>query len=109
MGTALARGGGANHILSGYPDGTLRPDETVTWLEAAVIMGKAIGGAATTGQLNFPGAAAVSGWVTRQYVAKDYAQAQAKGLFSGITTAFDPNQPLTRAQAAAALAVYMGL
>jgi len=95
------------HMLAGYPDGTLRPDDTVTWLEAAVMMGKTIGGAAS-GEPNFPGAATIPAWA-QPYVAKDYAQAQAKGLFSRLTAAFDTEQPLTRAQAAAVLAIYMGL
>lgn len=95
-----------NHVLSGYPDATLRPDQTVTWLEAAVMMGKMIGGSAST---DFTGSSSIPTWA-RPYVAVDLSQAKGKGLFSGgINFASDSAQSLTRAQAAAAVAVYMGL
>jgi hypothetical protein len=95
-----------HHVLSGYPDGTLRPDATVTWLEGAVMIGRAIGGRAP---VDFTGTAAVPAWA-RPYVAVDLAQARGQGLFAGgFNLAADGGEPLTRARAAAAVAVYLGL
>ena len=95
-----------HHVLSGYPDGTLRPDATVTWLEAAAMIGRAIGGSAP---VDFTGATAVPGWA-RPYVAVDLAQARGQGLLAGgFNLTADSGEPLTRARAAAAVAVYMGL
>lgn len=83
--------------LSGYPDGTARPEQAVTRLEAAVLI---------SGLLQLPEAAEVAFTDAVPAWGLDSARRVcAAGILSpGADGAFDPDGPLTQEQAGAALA-----
>ena len=89
-------------IMTGA-NGLLRPNATITRVEAAAMvvraLGLAVGGGGTGGVLTFSDAAAVPAWATA-FV----AEAVQHGLIAGLPgNVFDPTGTLTRAQAATVL------
>jgi hypothetical protein len=85
---------GERKLLTGYPDGSFRPNATVTRAEAAVLMLNA-----------FPDAAVKRSAVTFRDVPNNYwalkaiSTAYQKGFFSGYPGGlFQPNQPIPRGQ-----------
>ncbi|QJC50489.1 metallophosphoesterase [Paenibacillus albicereus] len=101
---AYARGyaaqSAATGIIGGYADGTFGPQRTLTRAELAAVLARAAGLQAPAGaKPDFADAAQVPAW------AKPYVAAvQDAGLMNGIGGGqFAPAQPVTRAQAAAAL------
>lgn len=90
-------------ILSGYPDGTFRPDQPITRLEAVCILARALelapGTAADLGK--FKDAAAIPAWAVA-----DAAAAAREGLIEGYPHAdgsltFEPAKLITRTEMAA--------
>jgi len=78
-------------ILHGYPDGTFRPDQSITRAELAKIL---------TVTFNLKSSAGVSFTDTGDHWAKDYIAALAENnIINGITdNAFHPERPVTRAE-----------
>ena len=92
----------AHNIISGYDDGTFKPDATITRQEAAAILNNAFELAEKTGisTEKFPDDAKIAGW------AKDHVYAaKAAGLMKGDagTGLFRPTSTITRAEAASIL------
>jgi N-acetylmuramoyl-L-alanine amidase len=84
--------------LSGYPDGTFRPNNSLTRAQAAVIMTNILGvGERNVSQATFPD-------VPKDFWASgSIEQAAAMGIFSGRDGRFYPNEQISRAQVAAVL------
>ena len=79
-------------LVSGYPDGTFRPNRTITRGEFCAILSKLYSDDASEGSGNFRD---VEGHWASPYVRKAFAH----GLISGFPDgSFRPNEPLTRAQ-----------
>jgi len=92
-------------LLSGYEDGTFRPDNPVTRAECAAILSRALNLPAVgpEGLSVYGDAGAIPGWAQ-----KTVAQAVAAGLFSGYpepdgSTTFRPDKPVSRVELAAVL------
>lgn len=79
-------------IIAGYPDGTIKPDSTMTRAEAAVLIAKAMGLKSISPKLTFKDAADIPTW------ASGYVQAVVdKGIIKGYEDGkFKPNNLLTR-------------
>lgn len=88
--TALVKAG----AISGYPDGSFKPDSTITRAEFAVVLVKAFKLEAKNGKVFSD---------TNNHWAKDYiATANAFGIVNGYSDmAFGPDDPITREQMAA--------
>lgn len=82
-------------IIAGYPDGTFKPNESVTRAAAAIMIGRALGLDGTQRTTKFPDVGASS-------VASGYIQSAVEaGIISGFTDGtFRPNEPVTRGQLA---------
>ena len=82
-------------IISGYPDGTFRPNESVTRAAAAIMIGRALGLDGTQRKTKFPDVGASS-------VASGYIQSAVEaGIISGFTDGtFRPSETVTRGQLA---------
>jgi len=82
-------------IITGYPDGTFRPNESVTRAAAAIMIGRALGLDGTQRKTKFPDVGASS-------VASGYIQSAVEaGIISGFTDGtFRPNESVTRGQLA---------
>ena len=87
-------------LVTGYPDGSFRPNNTITRAEFAVLMLNA-----------FPDAAIIRGGInfqdvsTNHWAYKAIQDAYQRGFFSGYPgRIFQPNQPIPRVQAIAVLA-----
>lgn len=91
-----------NKIISGYPDGTFRPDNQITRAEFAVIIVKAFKLENKTGKIFND---------TANHWAKDQiATAQAYGIVGGYNeTTFGPNDPITREQMAVMIVKAAGI
>lgn len=96
MKTALDKG-----LLGGYPDGTVRPDRSLTRGEAAALIDKVVN----------PGASQTAAKAIFKDVPQTLWSAAAinrlkeKGIIDGTTaTAFEPERPITRAEMAALMA-----
>ena len=86
----------AHNIISGYDDGTFKPDATITRQEAASMIVKAMGVSKASDEL-YPDDSTIAGW------AKDAVyKAKAAGLMKGDagTGNFRPTGLITRAEAA---------
>ncbi|MBQ3180978.1 MAG: S-layer homology domain-containing protein [Firmicutes bacterium] len=92
---AVARG-----ILTGYPDGTVRPDALVSRVEAAVMLSRVIGGSADDADLPYNDLPAVGyGWAR-----DEVANLHSLGIMNGIRAdKFAPQQLMTRGEGAAAV------
>lgn len=85
-------------ILTGFPDGTVRPDALVSRVEAAVMISRVIGGAEDAAYLPYNDLPA-SGYIwARDEVANLYAQGIMHGVADG---RFAPRQLMTRGEGAA--------
>jgi len=98
-------------ILSGYPDGTFRPERPITRLEAACILVRVLGVAPGTGVdlQKFKDAGAIPAWAVA-----DAAAAARGGLLTGYphpdgSLTFEPAKLITRTEMAAIVARAMGL
>ena len=86
----------AHNIISGYDDGTFKPDATITRQEAASMIVKAMGVSKVSDEL-YPDDSTIAGW------AKDAVyKAKAAGLMKGYEEdgTFRPTGKITRAEAA---------
>ena len=85
----------AHNIISGYDDGTFKPDATITRQEAASMIVKAMGVSKASDEL-YPDDSTIAGW------AKDAVyKAKAAGLMKGDADGnFRPTDTMTRAEAA---------
>ena len=86
----------AHNIISGYDDGTFKPDATITRQEAASMIVKAMGVSKASEEL-YPDDSTIAGW------AKDAVyKAKAAGLMKGYEEdgTFRPTGKITRAEAA---------
>ena len=86
----------AHNIISGYDDGTFKPDATITRQEAASMIVKAMGVSKASDEL-YPDDSTIAGW------AKDAVyKAKAAGLMKGYEEdgTFRPTGKITRAEAA---------
>lgn len=90
---AVSRG-----ILTGYPDGTVRPDALVSRVEAAVMVGRVIGGMADADILPYDDLPAVG----YSWARANVANLHALGIMNGVAAArFAPQQLMTRGEGAA--------
>lgn len=80
-------------IISGYEDGTFRPNDNITREEAAVIIGRAYEISAASAA-RFSDSASISDWAA-QYVGAMYANQIINGYSDGT---FKPQMPITRAE-----------
>ena len=82
-------------IITGFPDGTFKPNNGVTRAAAAIMIGRALGLDGTQRETKFPDVGASS-------VASGYIQSAVEaGIISGFTDgSFKPNQSVTRGQLA---------
>jgi hypothetical protein len=94
---------GSQGIVSGYPDGTFKPDATITRAEFATMQVKALG-------LNTSGTTGTFTDVTAgSWYNGSVNAAVAAGLVSGMgNSLFAPNAPITREQMAAMVARALG-
>src|SRR5665647_740869 len=92
----------AQNIISGYPDGTFKPDKTITRAEFATVLVKAFKLAIKTGKVFNH---------TAHHWAKDYiATANAFGIANGYNNAiFGPNDAIRREQMAVMIVKAAGL
>ncbi|WP_227521942.1 S-layer homology domain-containing protein [Bacillus solitudinis] len=85
-------------IVGGYPDGSFKPNQTVTRAQAATMIVQALG--LSVEERPNPGFTDIS----KGFYAYDYIAAVAdEGIINGKQGRFLPNQPLTRGQMAAIL------
>ena len=82
-------------ILTGYPDGTFRPNDPVTREQACAMLARALGisEARRAGLSDFPDAADTGDWA-RGYVAAMLN----RGILTGLSGKLAPKAPVTRAQ-----------
>ena len=90
---AAARG-----ILSGYADGTVRPDAYITRAEAAVMLSRVVGGADTSAEVILPYADMQEGYT---WASAAVANLYKLGIMQGISAErFAPNKMITRGEGA---------
>lgn len=89
---AVARG-----ILTGYPDGTVRPDAEITRAEAAVMLSRVIGGATPGTPISYNDVTAAGyGWA-----ADAIAHLSALQIMNGVAAGtFEPGRTMTRGEGA---------
>jgi len=88
-----------NKYITGYSDGTFRPNQTLSRAHGAVIISRVLG--LDTTKIKDPGFKDVT--VAHQYY-KEIAAVQNAGIISGSNGNFNPNGNLTRAQMAKIIA-----
>ncbi|MBT2643632.1 S-layer homology domain-containing protein [Bacillus sp. ISL-41] len=83
------------NIITGFPDGTFRPSDTVTRAQAAIMIGRALGLEGTQRETTFKD-------VHQSQVASGFiASAVEKGIIAGFPdNSYRPNEPVTRGQMA---------
>ena len=84
-----------NKYVTGYGDGTFRPNQTLSRAHAAVIISRVL--KLDTTNVKDPGFKDVT--PSHQYY-KEIAAVQNAGIISGVNSAYNPNNNLTRAQMA---------
>ncbi len=89
----------AQRLVNGYPDGTFRPETTVTRAEFVVLLTGVIGWSGDSGQIKFADIQDIPSWA-RQAVACAVQHGLIRGDQNG---RFNPNQPITRAESAVLL------
>ncbi|QGG47286.1 S-layer homology domain-containing protein [Heliorestis convoluta] len=94
----IASGQAAGYI-SGYPDGTFRPDNSITREEAAVLIAKVLQLQTTTTGITFTDSNQIENWSRASIAA-----ITAKGIMTGYPDGtFQPQRPINRAEAAVLL------
>lgn len=96
----------AQHLLSGYPDGTFRPNSRITRAELVVLLANALGWSDSATATGFSDDQAIPGWARPAVV-----RARKEHLLTGYPDgSFGPERSVTRAEAAVwfdkALAIY---
>ncbi|MDU0203119.1 cadherin-like beta sandwich domain-containing protein [Paenibacillus sp. MAH-36] len=91
-------------IVSGYPDGTFKPDSTVTRAEFAVMLMNALKLQGEGAQLTFTDNAKIGAWA-QQAIGKAVKAGIIHGYEDG---SFRPDAPITRAEMAVIIANAMG-
>ena len=95
----------ANNIVTGFTDGTFKPNANITREQLAVMLYRYAGQPATTGTLaNFTDAGSVSAYAQ---LAMQWATANGIITGNGSATTLDPQGNATRAQAAAMIMRYL--
>lgn len=94
------------HLVRGYPDGTVRPRGTITRAEFAVLLVRALGmPEAPAGTVMFRDAGDLPSWARREI-----GQAGSLGLIAGYPdNTFRPDDPVTRAEAASMLVAFLSV
>ena len=93
-----------NKYVTGYGDGTFRPNETLSRAHAAVIISRVLG--LDTTKVKDPGFKDVT--PSHTYY-KEIAAVQNAGIISGVNGMYNPNNQLTRAQMAKIIALAFDL
>lgn len=93
-----------NKYVTGYGDGTFRPNETLSRAHAAVIISRVLG--LDTTKVKDPGFKDVT--PSHTYY-KEIAAVQNAGIISGVNGMYNPNSQLTRAQMAKIIALAFDL
>jgi uncharacterized repeat protein (TIGR02543 family) len=92
-------------IVNGYPDGTFKPNATVTRSEFMVMLMNAIKPVGKAGELNFTDMSAIGAWAR-----PSIEQAVEAGILSGYSDgSFRPNAKITRAELAVIIARALGM
>ncbi|WP_282936883.1 cadherin-like beta sandwich domain-containing protein [Paenibacillus sp. RC67] len=94
-----------NGIVSGYPDGTFKPNNTVTRAEFAVMLMNTLKPQGEGAALTFTDTAKIGSWAQKA-VAQAYQAGIVKGYEDG---SFRPDAQITRAEMAVMLANALGL
>ena len=90
-------------IVAGFPDGTFRPDASVTRAQFVTMLVRTLGLKLGAGNTPFTDVAPTA------WYAPYVAAAQQDGIVAGISpTEFDPNEPITREEMAVLLAHVLG-
>ncbi|WP_391571781.1 S-layer homology domain-containing protein [Cohnella sp.] len=92
-------------IVSGYPDGTFRPDQSITRAEFIVMLAKALGLDGEDDQLTFSDRERIGPWASRA-IAQAVRQSVIQGYADG---SFRPGAVVTRAEMATMIARALGL
>ncbi|WP_337099389.1 InlB B-repeat-containing protein [Paenibacillus sp. YIM B09110] len=99
------RQGARDGIVTGYSDGTFRPDLKVTRAQFAVMVMNAVAHSGEAAQLNFEDAAQIPAWASNAV-----AQAVQAGIITGYEDGtFRPNTEITRVEMAVMIAKALGL
>jgi hypothetical protein len=85
----------AKNIITGYPDGTFRPDRTITRAEFSTILAKALHIPSETAATSFSD---ITGHWAQGYIAPLVKKGYIKGYPDG---SFRPDQPVKRSEVAA--------
>lgn len=93
-----------NKYVTGYGDGTFRPNETLSRAHAAVIISRVLG--LDTTKVKDPGFKDVT---PNHTYYKEIAAVQNAGIISGVNGMYNPNNQLTRAQMAKIIALAFDL
>jgi len=96
---------GEKGIITGYPDGSFKPDGSITRAEFIAILGRALGWEEKTGNPDFSDAAEIPDWA-RGYI----LTAVNKGVTVGYEdNTFRTNQPITRLETVIIIVRALGL
>jgi hypothetical protein len=94
----------SNQMINGFPDGTFRPNHTVTRAEFAVMLMNALKLQGEGAELTFTDTAKIGTWAQ-----KAVAQAVQAGIITGYADgSFGPNAEVTRAEMAVMIANALG-
>ncbi|WP_159065803.1 S-layer homology domain-containing protein [Gorillibacterium timonense] len=94
------RNAASKKLITGYPDGTFKPNGAITRAEFTVMLAKAFGLKGTGSTLSFTDDAKIGAWAKEAV-----AQAVEARIVSGYTDdSFRPNEHITRAEMAAMIA-----
>ncbi len=100
---AIISAAAARQWISGYADGTFRPNAQITREETAAIIARAFGLSSGTRERSFADDAAISGWANAAVQA-----AAESGIITGDTSGqFRPKSNTTRAEAATVIAKWL--
>ncbi|WP_058302784.1 S-layer homology domain-containing protein [Gorillibacterium timonense] len=94
------RNAAGKKLITGYPDGTFKPNGAITREEFTVMLAKALGLKASGSTLSFADEAKIGAWAKEAV-----AQAMEAGIVSGYKDgSFRPNERITRAEMATMIA-----